>query len=143
VMNVGLAVEPACAVSVTDLNFGTVINNSGSPQSNATAVVTVNCAANVAYNVSLDQGQNFNNSFGGSRNLRHGQGGLVPYGLYKDAAYTMQWGDSDLANTYPQGTSLAATGTGADQAHTVYGTVNASNVSPGALTDAVNVIVDF
>jgi spore coat protein U-like protein len=63
----------------------------------------------------------------------------LTYGLYTDAAWTLNW--DDIAGT----NVLAGTGTGADQLLPVYGKVPAGQTAilTGAYADVVNVTVNF
>jgi spore coat protein U-like protein len=70
---------------------------------------------------------------------------MTPYWLFKDSSYNTEWGDVDFANTFPGGSSLADTGTGIAQPHTVYGYVAnlLGGQPPGTYTDTVLVTVHY
>ena len=66
------------------------------------------------------------------------------YRLFMDNVFGTQWGDSDFANTYPGGASVADTGSGAAQPHTVYGWLESGIVLPaGTYSDTVTVTVNY
>jgi spore coat protein U-like protein len=62
----------------------------------------------------------------------------ITYGLYQDSARSNAWGDTIGTNTE------SGTGTGSNQALTVYGRVGAQiTSSPGSYSDAVVVTVTY
>lgn len=119
---VSITAATACSVNATGLDFGTFVPGPTSPALSATGTVTVTCALNVPYKVGLDRGLH-----GGvtGRKLTFANGTVMTYEIYQDSAKTLVWGDNDLANTYPPGSSLAGTGSGAAQPLTVHGVVPA------------------
>jgi len=132
------ALSLAATVTATAMRLPTV--SPGNPSLGA-ADVTVNAANGVIYNVTLSAGTHIS---GGVRGMLKGDGSRVTYYLYKDAARTQEWGDSDKANTYSAGSSVAGTGTGADQAYTAYGRVTTSGGTPtGSYMDQVTVTVHY
>lgn len=135
----GASTASAATISATGLNFGTlVVGNSG----NATAVITVNAASGTPYTVTLDAGLNYSS---GVRNVQSGATVGASYSLYKDAAYTAEWGDAGFASTYSNGgtaTGLSGTGTGANQTLTVYGNIGA-NTAPGTFSDSLTITVNY
>jgi spore coat protein U-like protein len=70
---------------------------------------------------------------------------FVLYALFQDPSYTTEWGDLGFGNTYPSGSSLADTGTGIAQPHTVYGwlELGLQGQPLGAYTDTVLVTVNY
>jgi spore coat protein U-like protein len=128
----------ACTVSTTAVNFG---DTDGTTMLYADGDVTVNCTPGAPYNIALDAGQNYDTALG--RILSYGVN-TISYGLTQDPGYQTQWGDSDFANTFDEGSSLADTGDGTDQPHTVYGYVGTgNNVPAGTYTDVVTVTVYY
>ncbi len=119
---VSITATTACSVTATGLDFGTFVPGPTAPAVSGTGTVTVTCALSVPYKVALDHG--LSGSAAG-RKLKFAAGASMTYEIYQDSAKTVVWGDNDLANTYPPGSSLAGTGTGAAQPLTVYGLVPA------------------
>jgi spore coat protein U-like protein len=63
---------------------------------------------------------------------------IITYGLYRDTARTLPWGSTSGTNT------VGGTGTGSNQALSVYGRVASQNTpSPGTYTDSVVVTVTY
>jgi spore coat protein U-like protein len=107
--------------------------------------VTVTCALSLPYKVALNRGLG---GSGTARRMTFANGVVLTYEIYQDSAKTVVWGDSDVANTYPPGSSFAGTGTGAAQPLTVYGVVPAGQ-NPAVLpsepigADTITVTVVF
>ena len=121
-----------CIVSATALAFG---NYTGAVNTN-TSTVTVTCTNTTAYQVALDAGANG----GGTVTTRQMKNGTVKlnYGLYSDAAWTTNWGNSSATNW------VTGTGNGAGQALTVYGQIPAAQyVTPGSYADTITVSVTY
>ncbi len=138
-LDVSANVVAACTVSATGVAFPDTTGSNGNVYANGD--VAVNCASGVAYNIALDAGLYYT---GGWRGVYDSVANYISYALFKDSAYTSEWSDSDYDNTSPYGSSLADTGTGVDQAHTVYGLLVVSESSvPGAYSDVVNVTVYY
>ena len=142
-MPVTATVEASCTVSATGVSFGSYSGTSVS----ANGSVTVTCPGGIAYKTSLNAGQHFTGSASGARAMGSDAGNALTYFLYQDAAHATQWGDNDVANTYPPGASLAGAGTGVAQTLTVFGAVPASTGSltppAGSYSDTVTVTVTF
>jgi spore coat protein U-like protein len=141
-MNINAVLAQTCTVSITAVDFGSYGGTVGVA---ANGDVTVNCTFGIPYNITMDAGLHFGGGGVQARWVSDGAGNYIDYGLYKESAFNFLWGDSDFANTNPNGSSLADTGSGADQPHTVYGWL--SSPSPGtpagAFSDTVNVTVHY
>jgi spore coat protein U-like protein len=138
-LNVSATVGAVCTVSTTTVNFGPL---DPVDVTLANGDVNVACATGVPYWIALDAGTNF---VGGSRAVSiEGVGpDFVQYGLFKDFPTDTDWGDADFANTFPGG-SMADTGNGTAQSHTVYGVISPSESQPpGTYTDTVVVTVYY
>ena len=127
-------VASACTIGASNLAFATY---SGS-QLNINTTVTANCPAATTYNVGLNQGT----STGSTVSNRHVQatgGAQLSYGLYQDAAFTTNWGNTVGTDT------VAGTGTGSAQNLTVYGKMAAgqSLATTGANTDTITATITF
>jgi spore coat protein U-like protein len=131
---VSATVVSACLVSVSNMNFGsTSFFNSNI---DATSSVFVTCTNGTPYNVRLNGGTT------GATNpaLRKMSLGAnqITYGLYRNAARTLGWGDLDGTNTAP------GTGTASSATHTVYGRIPPqASVPPGVYTDTVIAVVSY
>lgn len=104
-------VVSSCAISAGDLSFG----SAGALTANidATSTILLTCNQGTAYSVALNGGNAA--AAPTARQMAHGTS-HVTYGLYRDAARSLPWGDSG-------GTTLGGTGTGSAQSLTVRGRV--------------------
>ncbi len=121
-----------CIVSATALPFG---NYTGAVNS-AQSAVSVTCTKSTTYTVGLGPG----NATGATVTTRQMQNGtaLLNYGLFSDAAWTTNWGNT-LATNWVSGT-----GNGAAQVLPVYGQIPAGQyVTPGSYTDTIAVNVAY
>jgi spore coat protein U-like protein len=120
-----------CIVSATALAFG---NYTGAVNTN-TSTITVTCTNTTAYQVALDAGLG-----GGTVTTRQMKNGTVKlnYGLFSDAAWTTNWGNTSGTNW------VTGTGNGAAQPLTVYGQIPAAQyVTPGSYSDTITVSVTY
>ncbi len=111
-LDVRTTIIPTCSVSTTPVYFGV---HDGSTPVYANGDVTVTCASGTGYRIALDAGQ----AMFIFRSVTNVLGNGISYFLFKDGSWNDQWGDSDFTNTYPLGSSLADTGSGSAQPHTV------------------------
>jgi spore coat protein U-like protein len=125
-------------ISSSNMDFGTVYQTL-TQDVDATAAIVVTCNGGQSgngYHVLLGDGLN-PASTGGQRRMQGPNGSLLDYELYKDAARTTRWG-----NTNYQG--VAGTGTGQPQTLTVYGRVPPQPVpAAGKYTDTVVITVSY
>lgn len=127
------AVSPICSVSAGTLGFNTY---SAGAAALATATVTVNCSSGGAWQVSLGAG---NNASGGTRRMAGPSASFLAYQLFRDAARLVAWGDGTA-----HGARVTGTGTGSNQALTVYGRIPAGQSVPaGSYSDSVLVTVEY
>ncbi len=127
------SISPVCTVSTTALAFGSYVQTAASL---GTGTVTVTCTNTAPYQISLGAGANSN---GTSRRMAGPSGARLSYTLYSNSARTTLWGDG---TTY--GSKVSATGSGAAQARTVYGTIPAGQApTPGSYSDTVLVTVEY
>jgi spore coat protein U-like protein len=125
-------VSSQCTVSATTLDFGTV--GLLTANTDLTSTVTLQCANGVAWQVGLDNGQN---ASGNTRRMT-GPGGLVTYELYRNAGRTQRWGNTINSDT------VVGTGSGANQALTVYGRVPPQTTpTAGVYNDTITVTVTY
>lgn len=125
-----------CTVSALPLAFGNYDPTSATA-TDGTSTISVLCTLSQAYTVRLSQGVN-GTAVSARKLIRTSGTDLLGYALYRDSSRTLNWGITDATDT------LAATGTGLAQTHTVYGRVPAgAAVAAGAYTDTVTVTVNY
>jgi spore coat protein U-like protein len=132
---VSARVEAVCAVTATDLDFGTYSSQNSSPQTGTTLLRTT-CTPNTTYNVGLNEGT----SPGATVNQRKMVSGAqtINYQLYSDSAHSKIWGNTAGTDT------VTGVGTGLAQDHTVFGSVPASQVVPaGNYGDTITVRIYY
>ena len=126
----------ACTVSATNLDFGShgVLDTA----TNASNAVSVTCTSGTAYTVSLSGGDVAAVDPTQRMMSDAADTEFITYGIYRDVARTLPWGSTIGTNT------VAATGSGAAQAHTAYGRVPAqATPSPQTYTDTIVVTVTY
>lgn len=133
-MDVTITITSSCSIeTATNLDFGTVASTA--TDVNATGTLTVTCTNQTPYNVGIDNGAHFDTT----RRMKENGGGTtyyVPYALYRDASRTQAWGTIGTD-------TLSGTGTGADQAITVYGQVPSANFPALSYTDTVTATLTY
>jgi spore coat protein U-like protein len=111
-------VRPKIKISATSMNFGN-IDDAGTYL--ASAIITVKAPVGTSFNIAIDAGLHYS---GGSRQMKKtGKPDNIPYQIFKDPGYSMQWGDSDFDNTFPHGSSLSGISTGPKTEFIAYGRV--------------------
>lgn len=121
--SVSAQVAGACAITATDIDFGTqAFLDSNTDQ---TGIISVRCPINVPYTIGLDGGL-ANAASPAARQMSNGSD-TITYGIYTDSARTAGWGDSIGVNT------IAATGTGSFQDFTAYGRIPQQSTPPADL----------
>jgi len=132
-LSVGSTVISACLVVGSVIAFGAY----GSSQLDQTGNITVICTFGTSYNVGLDAGSG-TGATTAVRKLTGLAGGQLNYALYRNSGRTSLWGSAVGTDT------LASTGTGLLQTHTVYGRI-AAGQAPAAdiYTDTVTVTLTY
>ena len=126
-------VQATCLNTATALSFGTYTGT----QADATAVVTVTCTNSTPYTVGLNAGTAVAATVT-TRKMTGGAGVFLAYGLFTDAARTLNWGSTVATDT------VAGVGNGAAQPITVYGRVPAAQyVAPGVYSDTIIATVTY
>jgi spore coat protein U-like protein len=141
-------VGATCSVASSDMNFGNYTGGTVTPTTGL-ATVTANCPMGAPYAIGLSEGlypgattttrRMTITDGGGSRN--GGDDASLSYGLYSDAAGTINWGNNfnGAVQDVVQGT-----GTGADQEILVYGRIGpGQNVRTGLYEDTILVTMQF
>jgi spore coat protein U-like protein len=124
-----------CAVTATNLNFGSVGVLNGPKDGSST--ITVTCLSGVAYNVGLSAGSGTGATVA-ARKMTGAGGATVSYSLYKDATHGSVWGETVGVD------ALGGTGVGAAQNLTVYGRAPAqATPQPGVYSDTIVVTVTY
>lgn len=132
---VDATVISSCSVSATNLGFGNY-DSLAVPPTDATSTVTVQCSLLTSYEIGLDVGLGSGATVT-TRRMTLGADTL-DYSLYQDSARTTVWGNTLSTDT------IADTGTGLQQPHTVYGRITAGQiVNTGNYTDTITVTVNF
>lgn len=116
----------ANVATINDLDFGT--RTYTDTNIDTSTDITVKCTTGASYDVGLS----------GTGNMTDGTSD-VAYAMYSDAGRTSVWGDTVGTDT------VAATGSGANQTHTVYGRVASipSTAEAGSYSDTVTVTVTY
>jgi spore coat protein U-like protein len=122
-----------CSVTATNLAFGDYTPTAASDQ---TSTLTVLCTTNTPYTVALNLGTAASPTARAMTSA--GASTTLNYLLYRDSTRTSIWGETTGTDT------LAGTGTGTNQALTVYGRIPANQrPQPGAYTDTVTVTLTY
>jgi spore coat protein U-like protein len=132
---VSAKVQAVCAVTATDLNFGTYTSSTGTPLQ-GTTLLRATCTPGSTYNVGLNEGT----SAGATVNQRRMVSGpqVLNYQLYSDSARSVIWGNTTGTDT------VTGVGTGMAQDHTVFGAIPAAQVVPaGDYGDTITVRVYY
>lgn len=134
--NVTLTLQASCQVtSTSNVAFGT--SSIFTTPLTATGSVAVQCTNTTPYNVGLNAGTGTGATT--TNRLMTGGGATIGYQLFRDAARTLNWGNTVGTDT------LAGTGNGQAQTLTVYGLVPVPTTvpAPGTYTDTVQVTVTY
>ena len=128
------SVAATCSLnSAGDLDFGSYSR----AVSNNTSTISVTCTNTTPYDLGLDAGT----SVGATVTTRAMTGPastLLNYSLFRDAARTLNWGNTVGTDT------LHVTGNGAAQSSTVFGTIPSGQAPvPGSYTDTITVTLTF
>jgi spore coat protein U-like protein len=128
-------VDAVCAVTATDLAFGTYTSQAGTPLQ-GTTLLRATCTPGTTYNVGLNEGT----SSGATVNQRKMASGAnsLNYQLYSDSARSTIWGNTTGTDT------VTGAGTGLAVDHTVFGAVPAAQLVPaGDYADTITVRVYY
>jgi len=131
---VSATVTTSCSVSAANLGFGSV----GVLTANvdATSTVTPQCTNTTPYNVGLNAGTAPGATVT-TRKMSSG-GNTTSYWLYSNSGRTTNWGNTVGTDT------VAGTGSGSNQALTVYGRVPAQTTpAPGSYSDTIVVTTTY
>ncbi|MCL4525890.1 MAG: spore coat U domain-containing protein [Gammaproteobacteria bacterium] len=130
---VSATVAATCTISATNLAFGTY----NGALTNANSTVTVTCTNTTPYNVGLNAGTATAATVS-TRAMTGPSSATLSYGLFQNASYTTNWGDTIGTDTE------TGTGNGSAQALTVYGQIPAGQYpAPGAYTDTITATITY
>jgi spore coat protein U-like protein len=131
-LGVSASVAATCAITTSAVAFGAY---SGT-QIDATGTVTANCVIGTPWTIGLGAGAGSGATVS-NRKMTSGANTL-PYALYSDAGHSQNWGNTIGTDT------LAGTGTGGTDGHTVYGRLPTGSVpAAGSYTDTVVATINF
>lgn len=132
---VSATVSASCSVSATAIAFGAYNPTGGNVDT--TNTVTATCTSGTAYNIGLDAG----GASGATVTTRKMSSGSdrLNYSLYSDSGRSTNWGNTVGTDT------VADTGNGTAQGHTVYGRIPGSQttVPTGSYSDTITVTVTY
>lgn len=134
---VGAAVNGNCTIATSSLAFGAydpIAANASDPL-DGSGVVTLTCTKKATAVIALGLGAN---ASGATRQMSDGDGNLLTYELYQDAARTTVWDDDAGTLAAPEAPSKAP------RDFTVYGRVPGNqDVPAGSYSDTVEATVNF
>jgi spore coat protein U-like protein len=132
--NVTTTVPTTCSIATNNLNFGTA--GVLTANTDATTTLTPTCTNGAPYNIGLDGGLSAATD-PTKRKMTKGAE-FVVYGLYRDSARSLPFGNTIGTNT------LAGTGTGLAQSVAAYGRIAPqATPSPGTYSDTIVVTLTF
>jgi spore coat protein U-like protein len=127
-------VPTTCRITTNNLNFGTA--GVLTANTDATTTVAPDCTNGTPYNIGLDGG--LSGATDPTQRKMKKAAEFVLYGLYRDAARSLPFGNTIGTNT------LAGTGTGLAQSVTVYGRIAPqATPSPGTYNDTIVVTLTY
>jgi spore coat protein U-like protein len=127
-------VSTTCFISANNLNFGTYDGQAAVSQ---TTTLAATCSTGTPFSIGLDAGT-ASGATVSTRKMTGPATSLLSYGLFQDAAHSINWGNTPGTDTE------SGTGTGAAQSFTVFGQLPASQfVSAGSYSDTITVTLTF
>lgn len=130
-------VTGVCAVSATDINFGTydpIVTHQATPN-DALGQIGVSCTTGVVAAVALDLGVNAN---GSTRRMAGSGGGFLTYEIYSDSNHADIWGSGANEVVLPVSTSIN------ERVFTTFGRMPAAqDVPEGTYVDTITVTVTY
>jgi spore coat protein U-like protein len=132
---VQITLTSSCVInSASTLNFGS--HGVLTANVNSTSTVRVQCTSGTPYNIGLNAGTGSGATVA-IRKMTH-TSSTVTYSIYQDSGRTIVWGNTVGTDT------VAATGNGAAQSHTLYGRVPPQTTpAPAVYTDTITVTVTY
>lgn len=130
-------VQAVCAVTATDLDFGTYTSAGGSPLQ-GTTLLRATCTPNSSYNIGLNEGTTAGATVN-QRQMKPAAGTQnLNYQLYSDSSRSTVWGNTTGTDT------VTGVGTGLAVDHTVFGAIPAAQKVPaGDYSDTITVRIYY
>jgi spore coat protein U-like protein len=126
-------VQAACLISATTAAFGPYTG----VVADTTSIVTVTCSNTTTYDIGLNAGLGTGATVT-TRAMTGPSSALLNYGLFQDAAHSVNWGNTTGTDT------VTGTGNGLAQTVTIFGQVSAGQfVAPGAYLDTITATITF
>jgi spore coat protein U-like protein len=141
-LTVSASVTANCTISTAPVAFGAYdpVSANATTALNGTGTVNVTCTSGASTTITLGQGSNANTGSTDTapdRRMSDGASHFLAYALYQDSGRATVWGNT-------AGTGEANTGSGTQNALTVYGAIAAGqNVPAGSYSDTVVATVTF
>jgi spore coat protein U-like protein len=127
-------VQATCLVTATTVAFGTYTG----VVVTATGTLSITCTNTTPYSVALSAGLGVTPTATVTTRHMTGPGVGLNYGLFRDGAWTLNWGLTPGTDT------AAGTGNGNVQTLTVYGQLPAGQyIAPGAYTDTITATINY
>ncbi|AFL89584.1 putative secreted protein [Terriglobus roseus DSM 18391] len=122
-----------CIVLSTAMGFGSYTGGAIT----STSTISLTCTANVAYDIALNAGTTTGASTS-ARKMAGPNGGTLGYSLFRDAAFSQNWGSVSGVDT------LTGIATGLLQPITVYGKISSGLIAPiGAYSDTITATITY
>lgn len=126
-------VAPVCSISANNLDFG----NYAAALLDGTTTLSATCTSTAPYNIGLNEGVAPGATVS-TRAMTGAGGALLNYGLFRDSARTLNWGNTVGSDT------VSSTGTGVAQSFTVFGRIPAGqSVGAGNYQDTITATLFF
>jgi spore coat protein U-like protein len=126
-------VVTTCSITANNLNFGKYAG----VQVNIATTLLATCSSGTPYTIGLSAGTTTGATISG-RKLTGPGPETLNYGLFRDSAHTINWGNTPGVDTE------SGVGNGAAQSHTVFGQIPASQfVQAGAYFDTIRATLTF
>lgn len=132
-INVNATIQATCLITTGPLAFGTYTG----VIAQSTSTISVTCTNTTPYHIELNPGSTTGATVT-TRQMTGPGGALLNYGLFSDAGYSVNWGQTDGTD------DLSEAGTGSAQTFTVYGQVPAGQyLAPGYYSDNVTATINY
>lgn len=132
------AISASCLVTSVDMNFGQ-LSPQASGQATSTSQVTATCTKSTNYTIALGTGSSGTYSTRTLSGVKSNNNDKLNYNVYKDTSYVAILGDGTNGTFV-----LSGTGTGIQQAFTVYGMLQLNQyITPDNYSDNLSVSINY